>query len=222
MLWVDGVPFGTFNTKITYTAHGNHYCALIKKNAAAGEKISVAVEYYAGHDYHGCDPFSEQHNDYSFVFESFDICIKNNGINDFYFDLKTVNQLASELPECSFMKAYAINALTEVHRTVYYSPEDVSEELFFEAIKKAHPYLKDVLSRTNGENGPEVGIIGHSHMDTAWLWHVDETIKKCYTSVKPSLYNATEALNVGLLLLKGGKTKKHFTNTFHHIFTYEL
>lgn len=31
MLWVDGAPFGTYNNKITYTAHGNHYCGLIKK-----------------------------------------------------------------------------------------------------------------------------------------------------------------------------------------------
>ena len=25
----------------------------------------------------------------------------------------------------------------------------------------------------------EVGIIGHSHMDTAWLWEMSETVKKC-------------------------------------------
>ena len=59
MLWVDGVPFGTFNTKIVYTSHGNHYCGLIRKNAKANEKIDIAIEYYAGHDYHGCDPFQE-------------------------------------------------------------------------------------------------------------------------------------------------------------------
>lgn len=58
MLWVNGVPFGTFNNKITYTSHGNHYCGLIKKNAKGNEKIELAIEYYAGHDYHGCDPFS--------------------------------------------------------------------------------------------------------------------------------------------------------------------
>ena len=26
---------------------------------------------------------------------------------------------------------------------------------------------------------PIAAVIGHSHMDTAWLWHIDETIKKC-------------------------------------------
>lgn len=179
MLWVNGVPFGTFNTKIVYTAHGNHYCGLIKKNVSAGEKIDIVVEYYAGHDYHGCDPFSDNFNDYSFVFESFDICVKNEFMNDFWFDLRTVNQLAECLPESSFMKAEAINALMNVHKTIYYSPDDVSGEEFVSALRKAHPYLKEILSKKNGDGAPQAGIIGHSHMDTAWLWHVGETVKKC-------------------------------------------
>lgn len=182
MLWVNGVPFGTFNTKIVYTAHGNHYCGLIKKSSKANETIDIAIEYYAGHDYHGCDPFSRdlrRVNDYNFTFKSLNICVKNEEINKFYFDLKTVVQLATYLPDNSFMKAQAINALTEVHKILYYSPEDVSKEVFFGAIKSAQPYLTKVLSLKNGDAAPVAGLIGHSHMDTAWLWHVDETIKKC-------------------------------------------
>ncbi len=182
MLWVDGVPFGTFNTKIVYTSHGNHYCGLVRKEARANEKIEIAVEYYAGHSYFGCNPFSKdmpQINNYSFSFQSLDICVKNDEICDFYFDLKTVLQLAYELPDGSFMKANAINALIEVHKHIYYSPEDVSKKEFFDAIRAAHPYLKNVLSQKNGDMAPVAGIIGHSHMDTAWLWHVGETVKKC-------------------------------------------
>lgn len=182
MLWVDGVAFGTYNTKITYTAHGNHYCDMVKKAAKAGEKISLAVEYYAGHDYHGCDPFAADLtsvNTYDFTFESLDICIKNDDICKFYFDLKTVNQLANDLPDSSFLKARAINALTQVHKTVYYSPDEISQQEFFNSLKKAQPYLTEILCEKNGDNAAQVGIIGHSHMDTAWLWHIDETVKKC-------------------------------------------
>ncbi len=179
MLWVNGVPFGTFNTKIVYTSHGNHYCGLVKKNAVKGEVIDIAIEYYAGHDYQGCDPFLEFFNDFGYTFESLDICVKNKEINRFYFDLVTVNQLACELPDNSFMKAYAINALTEVHKVIYYSPEDITKDVFFDAIRKAQPFLTEVLSKKNSDCAPSVGIIGHSHMDTAWLWHVGETIKKC-------------------------------------------
>ena len=48
-LWVDGVPYGNFSTKIVFTGHGNHYCDLLKKDAKAGEKIAIDLEYYAGH-----------------------------------------------------------------------------------------------------------------------------------------------------------------------------
>ena len=182
MLWVNGVPFGTFNTKIVYTSHGNHYCDLLKKSAVAGESINIAIEYYAGHDYHGCDPFSRdlrRVNTYDFSFDSLDICLKNEDIIKFYFDLKIVVQLATELPDTSYMKAQAINALTEIHKILYYSPEDVTEEEFFGAIAEAQPYLTKVLSLKNGDAAPVAGLIGHSHMDTAWLWHVGETVKKC-------------------------------------------
>lgn len=30
-LWVDGVPYGNFSTKIVFTGHGNHYCDLLKR-----------------------------------------------------------------------------------------------------------------------------------------------------------------------------------------------
>lgn len=179
MLWVNGVPFGTFNTKIVYTSHGNHYCGLVKKNAVAGEAIDIAIEYYAGHDYHGCDPFSDQVNTYQYDYEGLYICTKDERINQFYFDLVIANQLATELPEDSFMKAYAINALMEVHKVLFYSPYDTSDEEFRLAIDKAQPILTELLSKRNADSAPSVGVIGHSHMDTAWLWHIGETVKKC-------------------------------------------
>lgn len=179
MLWVNSEPFGTFNTKIVYTSHGNHYCGLVKKNVIAGETIDIAIEYYAGHDYHGCDPFSDQTNTYQFDFDGLYICTKNEKINKFYFDLVIANQLATDLPDDSFMKAYAINALCEVHNVLLYSPYDTTKEEFFAAIDMAQPFLTELLSKKNADSAPSAGVIGHSHMDTAWLWHVGETIKKC-------------------------------------------
>ena len=43
---------------------------------------------------------------------------------------------------------------------------------------------KDCEYPHNGETGcprifGRVGVTGHSHMDTAWLWPVSETVRKC-------------------------------------------
>lgn len=181
LLWVNGKPFGTFATKIVFTGHGNHYCDMLKKNAKAGEKIEIALEVYAGHTHYGNMPLQTDRfiKDYTYHFDGLDICVKDEYINEFYFDLKVINELTSTLPETSFRRGELINALYEVHKRVYYSADDIDEESFVAALKDAHPFLKEMLAVKNGPEAPSVGIIGHSHMDTAWLWKTEETIKKC-------------------------------------------
>ncbi len=180
LLYVNGKPYGTFNTKIVFTGHGNHYCDLLRKNAKAGEKIDIAIEAYSGHSYKGTSPLEERPLlDYEYTFDGMDICVKDYFIQEFYFDLFTANELFDNLPKESFRRGDVANALYEVHKRVYYSRDDVDDETFRQALKDAHPFLKEILSVPNGPEAPVAGIIGHSHMDTAWLWKSTETIKKC-------------------------------------------
>jgi alpha-mannosidase len=180
LLWVNGVPFGTFCTKIVITGHGNHYCDMLKQNVKAGEVIDIALEYYAGHYVMGCEPFAEDpRNSYDFAFNSMDICLKNDSICDFYFDLRTLNQMVEVLDHISFRRADIINTLSRVHEILYYSYEDIDKETFMSAIQEAGRLIKEKLVQTNSATAPYAGFIGHSHMDTAWLWHRGETVKKC-------------------------------------------
>lgn len=180
MLWVNGKPFGTFCSKIVVTGHGNHYCDLLKQNPVSGESISIALEYYAGHYVKGCMPFEEMGmRSFDYAYNGVDICLRDEVVSDFYFDLRTLNQLVSSLEPSSFRRAAVVNALTEVHKILYYSSDNVEREQFYNALSQASPILKEVLSSKNSDSAPFAGLIGHSHMDTVWLWHRDETIKKC-------------------------------------------
>lgn len=180
LLWVDGIPFGTFATKIVYTAHGNHYCDMIKSNAKAGEKIEIALEYYAGHLCPGNMPGETfPITDFTFEYNGIDICVKNYEVQDFYFDLCSVLEIEKNLPETSFRRGEAIDTLYEVFKLVDISIDDTPWEEVMTSVRAAAPILKECLAKKNGDSAPEAAIIGHSHMDTAWLWHVGETIKKC-------------------------------------------
>lgn len=180
LLWVDGVPFGAFCNKILAGGHGNHFCDLIRKNARAGETISIALESYAGHYVMGTAPLEEAERDPRlYTYEDAEICVKNDEIISFAFDLRTVYQLVDVLPQSSFRRGDLIEALTRVHELVYYDPENVSREEFLSALRQAQPYLRQALAVRNAESAPFAGLIGHSHMDTAWLWHIGETVKKC-------------------------------------------
>lgn len=180
MLWVDGKVFGTYATKISYTAHGNHYCDLITMNPKAGQTIDLAIEWYGGHAMPGTQPLEEASiKDFNYKYDGADICVKNYEIQDYYFDLISVYQLAKYLPENSFMRGKAVNALYEVHKGVFYDPNECTREEFISGIRNTAHFLKDVLSLKAGATDAESYVIGHSHMDTAWLWHVGETVKKC-------------------------------------------
>lgn len=180
LLFVNGKPFGTFATKIVVTAHGNHYCDMVKFNPEAGEKLNIALEYYAGHYVPGTAPFENSgRKEYKFRYDGADICIKNYEVQEYYFDLLTLQQMTEVLPEGSFRRAQIVNTLLKVFENVYFDTEAMPIETVLEGLRSVKSVIKEALSVKNSESAPEAAIIGHSHMDTAWLWHVGETVKKC-------------------------------------------
>ncbi len=180
LLWVDGRPFGTFANKIVVTEHGNHYCDMILKNPKAGQQVAIDLEFYAGHYVRGTQPFEERpRSDFRFVFQGMEICVKNDRVANFLFNLRILNQLAEVLDETSYRKAEIVNTLMALHEELYYDPASVSREKFMDALARGQKIMAPALARRCSTSAPKVGVIGHSHMDTAWLWHTGETIKKC-------------------------------------------
>jgi alpha-mannosidase len=43
----------------------------------------------------------------------------------------------------------------------------------------AREALREVLDKKNGGTAHEISAVGHAHIDTAWLWPLRETIRKC-------------------------------------------
>ena len=183
MLYVDGRIYGNIANKhqVQYTAHGNHYCDLIDLAPEAGKRYDLILELYCGHDYPGCQPFEKAPlTDFSYRYNGADICVKDLLVQEICFDLSAVRQLATEvLPEQDFRRGEVIDALYQVHALVYYDPEHANEAEFRASLEAIRPILKKVLSSRSSSSAPFAGLTGHSHMDTAWLWHMDETVKKC-------------------------------------------
>ena len=105
--------------------------------------------------------------------------MRNEYCREFYFAFVTLNLLVETLPNDIYRRAEADNALYKMHEILYYSVEDSYRQTFINAVHEARPFMKAVLTEKNASDAPFAAVIGHSHMDTAWLWHIDETIKKC-------------------------------------------
>lgn len=180
MLWVDGKPYGNFASKFAANSHGNHYCDLITGNAETDKPIEIAIEYYAHHFVKGTQPLKDNEpEEFKIVYEGMDICVKREKLADFYYDLKIANQMAEALDKGSFRRAAVVRALLDIHAFLYYDFENVDWDVFMDGVQKADAVLKQMLSRPNAPSAPYAGFIGHSHMDTAWLWTRKETEKKC-------------------------------------------
>ena len=107
-----------------------------------------------------------------------------------------------------------------MHKRIYYAPEDVDGESFREALKAAHPFLKEMLAVRNGPEAAEVGIVGHSHLDTAWLWKATETIKKSartYSNAVSLMEQYPEFLFVQSSSCHSDMLRRHYPALFEDI-----
>ena len=180
MMFVDGMPYGNFASKMIINSHGNHYCKMFTKEAIGGKTYELATEHYANHFIKGTQPLQDDPTmEFKVTVRTGDICVVDEEVSDFYYNLYIVNQMAETMGPESFRKGKIINALKKIHEVVYYDYDSVSRDVFMNAIVQSNEWLKEILADKNSVSAPYVGFIGHSHMDTAWLWHRSETDKKC-------------------------------------------
>ena len=179
-LWVNGAMHSNYAAKYVEGSHGNHWCNRFAERARAGEKYCFDLEAYSFHLVPGTQPLSHAEiTEFTYPVGAADVCVRDEEITAFLFDLGTLLSLRKALPENSLRRAEAENALFDVHLKVLYDPDNCTDEEFHQALREAHPYILRELEKRNGSSAPYVGLIGHSHMDTAWLWPISETRKKC-------------------------------------------
>lgn len=181
LLYVDDLPYANYASKFSMnTGHGNHYCKVFVQDAKKGQKINLVLEAYAGHDIEGCMPYeAPTRRNYAHKFQEFRLMVQDEIIKEFYYRYKIIIELYEISYENSAKKAELERLLIELNKVVYFSNEETSLELQKNAMLEALELMKPIFLKKNSETVASVGIIGHSHMDTAWLWEIDETIKKC-------------------------------------------
>lgn len=177
-LYLDGAPHAIFTTKYTVDTHGNHWAARITAGTPAGTALDLAFEYYAGHNIPGCQPYEDTGlKDFSHTFEEIAVCVKNPLVSGFVFDLHVLCSLVRALPEDSFRRGDVVRGLCEVVDACVADPFEHTD--WQDGLTRARDIMRPLLAAKNAASAPITPVVGHSHMDTAWLWPVDETVRKC-------------------------------------------
>lgn len=117
--------------------------------------------------------------DQRYVLNRVDLCAFNQEAFDYYEDLDVLYSLLPTLDNSSLWYFTVAKALQRSMNT--YDERDLS------TIKKARAILKPVLETQGTRARMHLSAVGHSHIDSAWLWPVRETRRKVARTVANAL-----------------------------------
>jgi len=172
MLFIHSNPQGVFDS--------NHPVVMAVSRGKSGQCLHVALESYAGHVHPGTQPYDQTGalSRKSLVFQCVEMMIEREDVSSFVFDLAVLRRLMHALEDHSLRKHEIMKGLVEVYALVPAVPAEMDEELWRPALLKAIRVMRPLLQQKNGPTASRAGLIGHSHLDTAWLWPLSETWRK--------------------------------------------
>ncbi|HMO03363.1 MAG TPA: glycoside hydrolase family 38 C-terminal domain-containing protein [Kiritimatiellia bacterium] len=226
LFWLDGRPAGIFNYDPWVRIRGDHRVQRIDEHPVPGRTIHIAVESYAGHPSPGSQPFETLESQtlypapFTRRFDGIRLCRRHDDIARFVLDLRALNQLSASLSSDSFRKGAVDAALVEVFALVPQEPSGLPRATWRAALARAVAVMAPLLACRNGDTAPFAGLVGHSHMDTAWHWTLDETIRKCartYANALRLMEQYPEYVFVQSSALHAEWMRRHYPDIFDGI-----
>jgi alpha-mannosidase len=169
LVWRDGRPVQGLSP--------NHREYLLSTSAAGGEGIELFVEAAANpRSPFGANPWPlllpEPDGTPLFTLQSADLHLRDPEIDAFWHDFRVLVELMTELPEGEPRFARLCGGLERACNML--ELPDISDSW-----RVAQPVLRELLAHHAAPGAHAVSIVGHAHLDTAWLWPLRETVRKC-------------------------------------------
>ena len=142
----------------------NHKEALLRESAVAGEELTIELQSYTG----------TLHNEFMLFV---DMCEVDPLITKVYYDLKVPLSAFPRMDEDDKTRKDIETVLNEtvnfIDLRTPYSPE------FYSTLQEASDYIdKALYSDMAGYKDVIATCIGHTHIDVAWWWTVEQTREK--------------------------------------------
>lgn len=174
LLFVDGVAAGLLDCYEAGDPLPHHAAKRACASGRSGMSLEIAVESYAGHPGNPAEDDSK----FTHTFTKVQLLLRRDDVKDFYIDLRTLLNMMGYLDPNSLRYNKIMVGLQKVYEVIPQNPQEVTEQQWRPAINQAREILRPLLEAKNGDTMPFIGLTGHSHLDTAWLWTLDETIRK--------------------------------------------
>ena len=111
-------------------------------------------------------------------FEYADLAVMRPAVWEFWWDCQVALEVWEQLPEASAPARKLLELLKQALYKV--DLQHIGEAPYFDSIPKARRFLRNGLKAFENSFGMgSIGVIPQSHIDTAWLWPLRETRRKC-------------------------------------------
>lgn len=96
---------------------------------------------------------------------------------ELYYNIKVPYDVAKNLPDGDYTKLRILKALNETVNHIDF--RSLHSDLYFKSIKRADEYInEEFYEKICGTLNVTASTIGHTHIDIAWLWTVEQTREK--------------------------------------------
>lgn len=167
------------NGKVIQGLDSNHQTFSITNHAHAGEKYYIEFEAHSNREY----DVSFQESPLQFVLYSF---CPNDDAEHLYYDLSVAKQVAEMYPPENVLRIRIENYLTNTLNLLDCRVPSSLE--YFASIKKAIEYIDgEFYEKYCGHDDAIADCIGHTHIDVAWMWRINQTRAKAVRSFATEL-----------------------------------
>ena len=159
LAYVNGAPFQGLDR--------NRDELYLAEKARGGEAFEIVLETCPSTRY-----------DLRHVFAYADIAVMNPQVWDFYWDCTVVFEVWEQLDQNTARARHLMALLDECVRSV--DLQHTGEASYFDSIAHAQRTLRRGLRAFSADTDMgKLVLAGHAHIDTAWLWPLRETQRKC-------------------------------------------
>jgi alpha-mannosidase len=172
-VWKDGVPIqGLTSYNIGPQEIRSHF--VLEPKAKGGEKGRIYVEAAINGMFGLSDGGGKNGVDDQGHLRAARLVTRDRAVWDVLWDFVTIKEMAEHLPADGPHQGPALAAANEMANAI-----TLGDPATYAA---ARAIARKFLSARNGGRNHHVSAIGHAHIDTAWLWPIAETRRKCTRS----------------------------------------
>lgn len=176
-LWMGGRSIQGLNHDPAGFDQSGRPDAILREHARGGETVEFQIEMACNKKFGYENERRKLYRNISlYVLDRAEIALFDPLAWELYFDFSVLQALEAESarPDSDLDRCWAGLLLSELNRFANtYDPADRS------TWSAAHAILKDLYRNHNATTVHELSAIGHAHIDTAWLWPLAETRRKC-------------------------------------------